>query len=228
VARSGVGRDTLERLAWSGACDEMPRREALWQLGTATPGREVPGGVQLSLPLELPNAPGLRELTSWERLVADYGSFRISLAQHPLALLRDDLPQGVVSSRDLKRFPHGRDVEVAGLVVARQRPATAKGVTFMLLEDEWGTINLIVAPPVYERHRLVVRTEPFVTATGRLERRDGVINVVVRALRKIERPDLPLATVRQIEPPADRETGREVADLRAVLPAAYSFGRRGR
>ena len=54
---------------------------------------------------------------------------------------------------------------VAGLVVARQRPATAKGVTFMLLEDEWGTINLIVPPPVYERHRLVVRAEPFVLAT---------------------------------------------------------------
>ena len=62
---------------------------------------------------------------------------------------------------------------VAGLVVARQRPATAKGVTFMLLEDEWGTINLIVPPPVYQRHRLAVRAEPFVLATGRLERRDG-------------------------------------------------------
>jgi error-prone DNA polymerase len=228
VARSGVGRDTLERLAWSGACDELPRREALWQLGAATPGREVPGGVQLALPLELPAAPGLRELTSWERLVADYGSFRISLAEHPLALLRGDLPGRVSSSRDLDRLPHGRDVEVAGLVVARQRPATANGVTFMLLEDEWGTINLIVAPPVYEHHRLVVRTEPFVSAAGRLEKRDGVINIVVQSLRKIERPDLPLATVKQIEPPADGETGRDVADLRAVLPAAHSFGRRGR
>jgi error-prone DNA polymerase len=232
VARSGAGRDTLERLAWSGACDELPRRETLWQLGTATPGREVPGGVQLSLPLELPGTPGLRELTSWERLVADYGSFRISLAEHPLALLREDLPERVVSSRALDRLPHGKEVEVAGLVVARQRPATAKGVTFMLLEDEWGTVNLIVAPPVYGRHRLVVRTEPFVLAAGRLEKRDGVVNIVVRALRKIERPCLPfspLATVKQIEPPAGRETGREeVADLRAVLPAAHSFGRRGR
>jgi hypothetical protein len=99
----------------------------------------------------------------------------------------------------------------------------------MLLEDEWGTMNLIVAPPVYERHRLIVRTEPFVLAAGRLEKREGVMNIVVRKLQKIERPDLPLATVKQIEPPPGRETGREeVADLRAVLPAAHSFGRRGR
>ena len=126
-------------------------------------------------------------------------------------------------------------------MVARQRPATANGVTFMLLEDEWGTINLIVAPPVYEKHRLAVRTEPFVIATGRLERRDGVINVVVQSLRSIERPDLPRADVRQIEPPAGRETGREevaatasgavaagAGSLRAVLPTPHSFGRRGR
>jgi error-prone DNA polymerase len=180
----------------------------------------------------------LRELTAWERLVADYGSIRISLAQHPMELLRKELSKTAVSSRDLGRLSHGKDVEVAGLVVARQRPATAKGVTFMLLEDEWGTINLILAPPVYEQHRLTVRTEPFVLAAGRLERREGVINVVVKSLRRLERPDLPLARVKQIESPVGRETGREDqaadgadasnADLRAVLPVAHSFGRRGR
>jgi error-prone DNA polymerase len=189
--------------------------------------------VQLSLPLEAPEAPVLRELTPWERLLADYGSTRMSLAEHPLALLRPDLPETVVASRGLERLPHRSSVTVAGLVVARQRPATANGVTFMLLEDEWGTINLIVAPPVYEKHRLAVRTEPFVMATGRLERRGGVINVVVQSLRSIERPDLPRADVRQIEPPAGRELGREkvaasAGDLRAVMPAPHSFGRRGR
>jgi error-prone DNA polymerase len=103
----------------------------------------------------------------------------------------------------------------------------------MLLEDEWGTINLVVTPPVYERHRLVVRTEPFVLVEGLLERRAGVINVVVDALRALEQPDLPRAEVRQIEPPAERETGRSrdqlaatAGDLRAVLPSPHSFGRR--
>jgi error-prone DNA polymerase len=232
AARSGAGRDALERLAWAGACEGLPRRETLWQMGVVTPGSTVEGGVQLALPLEAPAAPALRELTRWERLVADYGSIRISLAEHPLALLRPDLPEGAVSSRALERIPHGRRVTVAGLVVARQRPATANGVTFMLLEDEWGTINLVVTPSVYERHRLPVRTEPFVLVDGRLERRSGVINVVVDSVRALERPDLPRADVKRIEPPADRETGRfgELAatagDLRAVLPSPHSFGRR--
>jgi error-prone DNA polymerase len=233
AARSGAGRDTLERLAWAGACEALPRRETLWQMGVVTPGKAVEGGVQLALPLEAPAAPALRELTRWERLVADYGSIRISLAEHPLALLRPDLPDVAVTSRALERIPHARRVTIAGLVVARQRPATARGVTFMLLEDEWGTINLVVTPPVYEKHRLVVRTEPFVLVEGRLEKRSGVINVVVDSLRALEQPDLPSAQIKQIEPPADRETGRfdeqlaaTAGDLRAVLPSPHSFGRR--
>jgi error-prone DNA polymerase len=239
AARSGAGRDTLERLAWAGACENLARREALWQMGVVVPGKPVEGGVQLALPLEAPGAPPLRELTAWERLVADYGSIRISLAEHPLALLRPDLPEETAASTALERIANGSRVTVAGLVVARQRPATANGVTFMLLEDEWGTINLVVAPQVYERHRLIVRTEPFVLVQGRLERRSGVVNVVVDSLRALDQPDLPRAQVKHIEPPAGRETGRDHAaepalaaaaagDLRSVLPTPHSFGRRGR
>jgi error-prone DNA polymerase len=116
---------------------------------------------------------------------------------------------------------------VAGLVVARQRPATANGMTFMLLEDEHGTINLIVAPPVYERCRSAVRSEPLVMADGRLEHRDGTINVVVDRIWRLERPDLPQAEVRHIEPRKTWSTEEEANDLRAVAPAAHSFGRRG-
>jgi error-prone DNA polymerase len=255
ASRSGVGRDTLERLAWAGACDGLrdsalltsangsARRGSLWQLGVTASGHSVPGGVQLALPLEAPEPPGLPELTDWERLVADYGSFRISIAHHPMELLRDELSERVAASRDLNRIAHGSRVEVAGLVVARQRPATAKGVMFMLLEDEFGTINLIVAPPVYEQHRLVLRTEPFVLASGRLERREGTINLVVERIRALVRSDLPRATVKRIDPPVGRETGREeelaaaagagrsaapAGDLRAVAPIPHSFGRRGR
>jgi error-prone DNA polymerase len=170
----------------------------------------------------------------------------MTLGDHPLGLLRGELDESVARSIDLQGFPDGGTVEVAGLVVARQRPATAKGVVFMLLEDEHGTINLVVPPPVFERFRGVVRAAPLVLAKGRLERRQGAINVVVDRIRALQRPDLPLAEVRQIEPPVGRETGREedeevpslerireareraVAELRAVAPAAHSFGRRGR
>jgi error-prone DNA polymerase len=179
----------------------------------------------------------LREQTSWERVVGDYASVGMTLEEHPMALLRADLAESVATSTELERTRDRSPVEVAGMVVARQRPATARGVVFMLLEDELATINVIVPPPTYERHRLVVRTASFVRVTGRLERRDGTINVVASALASLSRPDLPAADVRHIEPPVERETGRErdedgarvaLSDLGAVLPAAHSFGRRGR
>jgi error-prone DNA polymerase len=185
-------------------------------------------GTQLSLPLEVPAPPALREQAPWERLVADYASIGMTLADHPMALLREDLDERVVTSEGVGRLRDGARVEVAGIVVARQRPATARGVTFMLLEDERGCTNLVVPPPVYERHRLAVRTAPFIKATGRVERREGVQNVVASSLEPLSRPDLPAADVRQIDSPAERQTDRQVADLGAVLPAAHSFGRRGR
>jgi error-prone DNA polymerase len=230
AARCGAGFDALERLAWAGACDALVsngRREALWLLGVSAPGVRVPEGVQLALPLD-GDAPGLREMTPWERLVADYGSTKVTLREHPLELMRPGMGDGFASSVDLERVRSGSRVRVAGLVVARQRPATANGVTFMLLEDEFGTINLIVPPPVHERHRLAVRAEPIVMAEGKLEKRDGVTNIVVTSVRRLERPDIPLGEVRHIEPRRTWSTEEDANDLRAVVPAAHSFGRRGR
>ncbi|MBA3306669.1 MAG: error-prone DNA polymerase, partial [Thermoleophilaceae bacterium] len=211
AARSGAGAGTLERLAWAGACDSLVegpvegrRRQALWLLGVAAPGVPVGCGgelgTQLALPLDPHDAPQLRHLDAWDRLLADYGSTGVTLHEHPLELLRPGLPEDTLSSAELQSARHGRAVRVAGLVVARQRPATAKGVTFMLLEDEYGTLNLIVPPPVHDRCRLAVRGEALVIADGRLERRDGVINVLVGDVRRLERGDLPSAEVRHIEP----------------------------
>jgi error-prone DNA polymerase len=241
ASRSGVSRGGLERLAWSGALDGLARsdrRPALWRLGVSAAGQEVEAGTQLSLPLEPPAAPELPALGRWETVLADYGSTGMTLGDHPMALLREELGPQVALAVDLERRADGRPIEVAGLVVARQRPATAKGVVFMLLEDETGTINLVVPPPVFQRFRGVVRTASLVQAKGRLERRQGAINVVVSEVRPLERPDLPLAEVRHIEPPVRTETGKDIdpakapdlwaAELGAVAPAAHSFGRRGR
>ena len=235
AGRSGAFAETLARLAWAGACDELldglaesRRRRALWELGVAVPGTSVPEGTQLALPLEPHAGPELRSLSAWERMLADYGSTGVTLREHPLELMRPGLPGDLRTSDELERHPHGRRVRVAGLVVARQRPATAKGVTFMLLEDEHGTVNLVIPPPVYERHRVAVRAEPLLLATGRLERREGTLNVVVDRIERLERPDLPRAEVRHIEPRRTWSTEtQEEADLRAVVPAAHSFGRRG-
>ena len=127
-------------------------------------------------------------------MLADYGSTGVTLREHPLELMRPALPADLSTSTELETHPHGRRVRVAGLVIARQRPATAKGVTFMLLEDELGTINLIISPPVHDRFRLAVRSEPLVVASGRLERREGTANVIVDRIERLDRPDLPNAT----------------------------------
>ena len=160
--------------------------------------------------------------------MADYGSQGMSLDEHPLELLRPDLEPGTVTCADLERVPDGTELTVAGMLVARQRPATAKGVMFLLIEDESGVVNVIVTPPVYRRHRLAVRTASLVTVSGRLERREGVINVLAGSVRRLERPDAPLAEVRNMESPPARDPGVPLADLDAVLPAVHSFGRRGR
>jgi error-prone DNA polymerase len=241
ASRSGASADGLELLAWAGACeriggrDDLRRREDLWRLGIAgANGRNQPT-TQLSLPLSIPAAPSLLELDPWQRLVADYASTGIAIAEHPMSLLRPGLGERVSSSADLEQAPDAGRVEVAGMVVARQRPATAKGVVFMLLEDEHGTINVVVPPPIYERHRLVVRTASFAAVSGRLERRERVINVVASSVQPLLTPDEVQAEVRHIEPSPARETGRDRSDVRApagdlaaVMPAAHSFGRRGR
>jgi error-prone DNA polymerase len=228
---------------WPGA----GRREDLWRLGIARggEGRRGDGAIQLSLPLPLPAPPDLRPLDSWERIVADYASTGIALGEHPMGLLRAELDPAVARSAELERMPDSSPIEVAGLVVARQRPATARGVVFMLLEDECGAVNVIVPPPVYEQCRLAVRTAAYARIEGKLQRREGVVNVVANAIEPLSAPGREGAEVRTIEPPVARETGRDVAagpehageprvaaaggavDLAVVAPRPHSFGRRG-
>jgi error-prone DNA polymerase len=220
ASRAGAGRPALDKLAWAGACDalaggssERARRTALWQLGVAAPGERGPAGTQLSLPLEVPAAPVLRPLAPWESMVADYATIGLTLGPHPLALLRDGLPAGTVSIGDLERLPHEAQVRVGGLVVARQRPGTAKGIVFLLLEDEHGTVNLIVPPDLYEANRLTVRSEPLVLCEGRLEKlpmAGGGINVFVQAIRPLVTPD---------------ERAAEVVELAERRVAAAAVGR---
>jgi error-prone DNA polymerase len=247
ASRAGAGSASLELLAWSGACDSLSdgdRRIALWQLGVAAPGRGVPGGVQLALPLDLPAPPALRELSVWESMLADYGSTGLTVHAHPLALLRDRIPADAVTSKDLETAPHGSRVKTGGLVVARQRPGTANGIVFVLLEDEHGVINLIVPEKVYERYRLTVRTEPLMQVEGRLERfaaAGGATNVLVDKIGSIAAPDRVLAEIKDFsmldeqvrlglaaEREAEARRAEEADDFRAVAPPVMSFasGRR--
>ncbi len=216
--RAPLGRDALRALVVSGACDcfRKPRRALLWELGLVPRPRSLPGSrgraCQLPLPLsptaETPPLPGE---TAWERMVADYRGTGLSVGPHPLRLLRPHLPPGTATSAEVGSLDHGGRVAVAGLVVARQRPATARGVVFMLLEDEHGLVNLVLRPPVYERYRPLVRGEPLLLARGRLERRGENRNVLVHRLETLA-------------PLARRAAG--LAGFPSALPRAHHFGSR--
>jgi error-prone DNA polymerase len=216
--RTAIGQEGLESLIASGACDGLgsSRRALLWELGLVPRSQSVPGsgGVerQLALPLD-PTAetPELAEPTEWEEMLANYRRTSLSVDVHPMALIRPHLPEGVLSSHDLCQAPDRSRVAVAGMAVARQRPATAKGVVFMLLEDEFGQVNLIVPPQVYERHRAIVRGEPLILARGVFERVERNQNVVVRELKTLA----PLARKLSGAP-----------DLVSALPEAHHFGHR--
>jgi error-prone DNA polymerase len=130
---------------------------------------------------------------------------------HPLELMRPHLPAGTLSSAELLEQPNRTNVQIAGMVVARQRPATANGVVFMLLEDEHAQINLIVPPQVYDRFRSIVRGEPLLLARGRYEHVDRNRNVLVRELASLG----PLA----------REL-TDGGDVHGSLPSAHHFGHR--
>ncbi len=215
--RAPLDRPALEALVASGACDSFgwPRRQLLWRLGLAP--RSVSAGArgadrQLALPLgptsEIPELP---EQTSWDRMLADYRTTSMSIGVHPLELLRPHLPAEVATSADFDHLEHTSRIAVAGLVVARQRPATANGVVFMLLEDEHGQMNLVVPTQVYERFRPLVRGEPLLLARGRFERFERNRNVIVDELVTLA----PLA----------RQAAGE-AEVRSALPEAHHFGHR--
>ena len=115
-----------------------------------------------------------------EEVSADFAATGLSVRGHPMAVLRPGLGGGAVrTARELARLPDRAPVEVAGLVIVRQRPETAAGIVFVSLEDETGIANLVVMPDVYERFRPVVRGAPFLLARGRVERSGEVVNVRV-------------------------------------------------
>jgi error-prone DNA polymerase len=216
--RTQLSEHGLETLIVSGACDcfGSQRRQLLWQLGLVPRSHSVPGSggeeKQLALPLEPTAAtPALPEPTVWERMLADYRTTSLSVGVHPLELLRAHLPKDVLSSRELDTTPNRAQIAVAGMAVARQRPATANGVVFMLIEDEFGAVNLIVPPAVYDRHRAIVRGEPLILARGRFERIERNQNVLVRSLETLG------ALARQVS---------QEAEVVISLPSAHHFGHR--
>ncbi|WP_045878296.1 error-prone DNA polymerase [Pseudofrankia sp. DC12] len=195
VRRTGLTAAQLEALATAGAfgCFGLARREALWAAGAAAQARPdrlegtTLGGDPSAVAAHLPGMSGAEEI------VADLWATGITPSRYPTEFVRDRLDAlGVVVATRLAELPGDRRVVVAGVVTHRQRPATAGGTTFLNLEDETGLVNVICSRGVWVRHRVVATSAPALIIRGRLEKADGVVNVIAERLER-----LPLAVARR-------------------------------
>ena len=181
--RAGLSEPALAKLARADALRSLglDRRQAAWAVKGIGPA---------PLPLfaaadSRAREPAIRlpNMGLGEHVAEDYATLRLTLRQHPVAFVRDDLAaDGFVPAKDLATAANGRRVAVAGLVTIRQRPATARGIIFVTLEDETGVANLVVRPDVFERFRKPMLGAVLLAAHGRLEREGLVIHVVVDRL----------------------------------------------
>ncbi len=206
ITRTAVRRDELATLAEIGALNAFgyDRRTALWQIEKAVrpkgelfdqtgdeatsrpvpdPGSRMPDpGSRMPDPGSRITDPGttspLRAMTPPERLMADYAGTSLTIGPHPLALRRAELAlRGVLRASDLPHGRHGRRVRVAGAVITRQRPGTAKGFVFLTLEDETGIANIIVRPDLFSEQKRAIVGEPYLLVEGTLQIQEGVTSI---------------------------------------------------
>ncbi len=201
VTRTGIRREELQTLADIGAFASFgyERREALWQVEKAIrPAGELFQGIEPeegfgTQPQSLiPNPQSLEEqcplppMSAEERLVADYAGTHLTIGPHPMAMRRSELAmRGVLRAVDLSRARDGRRIRVAGSVITRQRPGTAKGFVFLTLEDETGIANIIIRPDLFDRERFKILDEPFLLVDGILQNQDGVTSVKAERLHAL-------------------------------------------
>jgi error-prone DNA polymerase len=184
--RAGLDREVLATLAAIGAFAALgdTRRATLWAVAAADHGPLFAGAPAAAAPSPL------AEMTADERLHADYGGTGLTVGPHPMALRRAELAAaGVIRAVDLARGTDATRVRVAGSVIVRQRPGTAKGFVFLSLEDESGIANVIVTSGLFARFRWALVAEPFLLVEGILQKQDGVISLRARHVQPLARPD---------------------------------------
>jgi error-prone DNA polymerase len=188
--RAHLDARSLRLLAEAGAFDALgsDRRQALWQV------HGVGRGEAIAMPVEERSAPSLPGLSRLDEIGWDHARSGHSTRGHPLSELRSALAaQGLPDARGVTALPNGRRVRYAGMVICRQRPGTASGVTFMTLEDETGFVNVVVWQQVFARHAVLVKTQAFLGIDGRLQIQDGVVHLIAERLwvPKLDAPPPP-------------------------------------
>jgi error-prone DNA polymerase len=183
-----LSRENLAMMARIGALNHLSadtklhRRDALWQVEKTV--RRT--GPLLDGIVEMDTASPLHPMNVEERLVADYHGTGLTTGPHPMAYRRDALrARGIKSALELKNLPHGENATVAGCVITRQRPGTAKGIIFMTLEDETGTSRVIISPDFYDENRIVVLNERFVLVSGVVQNQDNVVHLKARRIESM-------------------------------------------
>lgn len=180
-------KSDLALLAQIGALNSLGevahRRDALWQVEYA--GR-LAGPLLEKLPEPTTESSPLRQMTIEERLVADFSGTGVTVGKHPMAFHRAELKQiGILAACELANLADGRTARIAGCVIVRQRPGTAKGFVFLSIEDETGIANAIITPTVYERFKQVVVYEKFVMIEGTLQNQQNIISVKVKTIHPL-------------------------------------------
>ncbi|MCP4448498.1 MAG: DNA polymerase III subunit alpha [Myxococcales bacterium] len=202
AARSGVPRSVLARLATAGgfACFGFGRREALWQV-TSLPSNFGSLPLLDSLHTEISEPPPpLPAMSGSDEVRADFSALGASLDSHPLAVVRPLLTGANMPDAKTLRtsIASGQHIMMGGMVIARQRPGSARGMLFMTIEDETGLANLVVTPPIFSRYRSIARQELFILARGKVERQGQVVNLIVDHLE-------PLPMLKQAPGPPSRD-----------------------
>jgi error-prone DNA polymerase len=181
-------KDELHQLAAIGALNSLGakhRRDALWQASHAS---RPAGELLRALPEAAPEAP-LRQMTLEERLIADCAGTGMTIGKHPMAYRRSEMDRlGVIASARLASIANGRSVRVAGNVIVRQRPGTARGITFMSLEDETGISNVVVMPDLFESQRVEILTQPWVMVEGQMQNAGNVIHILAKRIIPLTNP----------------------------------------
>lgn len=183
--RVRLNKDALRTLAEIGAlnCFVDHRREALWEIERTLPEDDLferQTGKTIS---------PLARMNYTERIQADFAGMNLTTGKHPMALLRQRLPD-VWRAADLPKAKHGSRVRIAGNVICRQRPGTAKGFVFISLEDETGISNSIVTPPIFEANRLLITEESYLIIEGQLQCSENVIHIKAEKIQRLEHDSL--------------------------------------
>ena len=183
--RTGIGKPAQRALAKAGALNGLAehRRAAQWKVEVARDPDDLFAHAESTA--ALPLAP----MTPVERTHADYSTIGLTTGAHPMALVREKLPDLWLAS-ELEQAKSGTLVRVGGLVICRQRPGTAKGFVFVSLEDESGTANVIVTPQIFEQYRLRISEEPFLMIEGTVQNQNRVIHVKARRIEPLTCPGL--------------------------------------